>query len=55
MFYKNTIKNKLIKNKKNERVQRAILMMRATQNFNREALHTITFKDELKSIVNERR
>ena len=46
MFYKNTIKNKLIKNKKNECVKRAMLKMRATQNFNREALHTFTSMKE---------
>jgi len=53
MLYRNTFRNRLIKNKKNERVQRAVLMMRATQFFNSATLHTITSLNKLKTIDNE--
>lgn len=54
MSYKNISMNKLIINKKNERVQRAVLMMRATQYFNGKALHTITSLKKNEVINNEK-
>ena len=54
MYYRNSVRKNLLSIRKNERVQRATQMMRATQIFKREALHTVTSKDELKAIDNEK-